>query len=257
MTDLIKKITVKKIKEKLKKSIPSIGTWVQIPNEISAEILSKAQNIDWVCIDLEHSSISYEKCESLIRAIDSGGSIPFVRLTSINPDQIKRVLDSGARGIIVPMVNTLEDVKKAFNAMHYPPEGTRGVGLARAQEWGNKFEKYIKNEKDNLLVVQIENIEAIKNLDMIFSSNLVDSYIVGPYDLSASMGIHGDFTNPMFKKALKEISIKAKQYNVPKGFHLVNPEIKELKKLLKDNYTFIAYSIDTVILTEKIKFDVK
>ena len=120
-----------------------------------------------------------------------------------------------------------------------------------------QFFTIIKNEKDNLLVVQIENIEAIKNLDMIFSSNLVDSYIVGPYDLSASMGIHGDFTNPMFKRALKEISIKAKQYNVPKGFHLVNPEIKELKKLLKDNYTFIAYSIDTVILTEKIKFDVK
>ena len=117
---------------------------MQIPNEISAEILSQAQNIDWVCIDLEHSSISYEKCESLIRAIDSGGSIPFVRLTSNNPDQIKRVLDSGARGIIVPMVNTKMSKKLS---MQCTTLRNKGAGLARAQEWGINLKNISKTKR--------------------------------------------------------------------------------------------------------------
>ena len=254
MADLDK---LRKIKEKLNKGLPSIGTWVQIPSAISAEILSSSDLFEWVCIDLEHSSISIETCESLIRSIEGAGSIPIVRLTSNNSDLIKRVMDSGALGIIVPMVCDYNSILEASNAMHLPPRGTRSVGLARAQGWGKNFQKY-KNEVDNetLLIAQIEHIDAVNNIDDIFRSGLIDAYIVGPYDLSASLGHPGDFETAEFIGALDKVKESATKNSIPAGFHLVEPNKEKLKELISEGYSFIAYSVDTVILREVSQFNV-
>ena len=254
MADLEK---LKKIKQKLNQSLPSIGTWIQIPNETSAEILASSDAFEWVCIDLEHSPISIETCETLIRSIEGAGSIPIVRLTSNNSDLIKRVMDSGALGIIVPMVCDYNSILEASKAMHFPPKGTRGVGLARAQGWGKNFEKY-KNEIDiqTLLIAQIEHIDAIDNIDDIFGSGLIDAYIVGPYDLSASLGHPGEFENEEFIEALETIKESAKKNSIPAGFHLIEPDKDKLIELISEGYSFIAYSIDTVILREAGHFKV-
>ena len=245
-----------KIKENLVKKIPSIGTWVQIGNPNSTEILSSSNSFDWVCIDLEHSAISIETCESLIRVIERAGSVPLVRLTSNDSNLIKRVMDSGALGIIVPMICSYESIRDASNAMHFPPKGTRGVGLARAQNWGNSFDFY-KNEVDpnTLLVAQIEHIEAVENIDEIFGSGLVDAYIIGPYDLSASLGHPGDFGKKTFTTALDQVKKYACKYNIPPGYHLIEPDQDKLKELINDGYLFIAYSIDTVMLLEAVKLN--
>ena len=243
-----------KIREKLANNQPSIGTWVQIGHPTSAEILSSSGSFDWVCIDLEHSPISMETCESLIRAIENSGSVPLVRLTSNDSSLIKRVMDCGALGIIVPMVCNHQSLKDVSNSMHYPPRGTRGVGLARAQDWGNSFETY-KDEVDSntLLIAQIEHQEAVENIDEIFGSGLLDAYIIGPYDLSASFGFPGDFEKEEFKSALEKVRESASLYNIPSGYHLVETNQKKLSELVKEGYVFIAYSTDTIMLTEAVK----
>ena len=108
----------------------SIGSWLSLPSESIAEIFAKA-GFEWVVIDLEHSAINIHQAENLIRVIDLAGSKPFVRLSDHNPSQIKRVLDAGAKGIIAPMVETGDQIKAVIEACYYPPNGKRGMGLAR------------------------------------------------------------------------------------------------------------------------------
>jgi len=131
------------LKTKIKNNTLTLGSWITLYHPAIAEIMSKS-GFDWLAIDLEHSVISIREAEDLIRVISLSGITPLVRLTSNDRNQIKRVMDAGSHGVIVPMVNTAEEAKKAVEAVHYPPEGRRGVGLARAQGYGTNLESYMK-----------------------------------------------------------------------------------------------------------------
>jgi 2-dehydro-3-deoxyglucarate aldolase len=232
------------LKSKLKNNELTVGTWVSLAHPAVAEIMVKA-GFDWVTIDLEHSVITIREAEEMIRVIDLGGSIPLVRLSSNDSVQIKRMMDAGARGIIVPMVNSKEDVQKAVEAVHYPGKGTRGVGLARAQGYGVSFHEnldWVKNEA--VIIVQIEHIIGVENIEAIFSSDDVDGYIIGPYDLSASMGLHGQFDHPDVVAALKRIREVGATLKKPGGLHIVEPNPEELKYRIEEGFQFIAYSVD-------------
>lgn len=231
-----------------KKNDLSIGSWITLGHPSIAEIMCKA-GFDWLVIDLEHSSITLKEAEELIRVISLCKVKPYVRLTSNNSDQIKRVLDSGAEGIIVPMVNCYQDALKAVEACYYPPLGKRSVGLARAQKFGVGLNDYIKWKNKNLsLIVQIEHVDAINNLEEIFSCKKIDGYMIGPYDLSASMGIAGQFNNTNFKKAVTKINKKASKFKLKKGFHVVEPNKKIFYEKIKEGFNMIAYSIDIRML---------
>ena len=148
---------------------PSIGTWLTIYSEAIAEILCNS-GYEWITIDLEHTPITLSQAEKLIRVIDLKGVKPFVRVSSNNEAEIKKVLDFGARGVIVPMVNNVTDVKKAIAYSFYPPQGKRGMGLYRAQGYGDEEMKmeYIKStSRDIELFVNIESKEAVENIDEI------------------------------------------------------------------------------------------
>ena len=132
-----------KLKDKLRKKQLSIGSWMSLGDTSIAEIMAKA-GFDWLVIDMEHSAISTEQCQELIRIVDLCGSSPLVRIGENNPLLIKRAMDAGAHGIIVPMVNSRNDAENAVSALKYPPSGTRGVGLSRAQGYGTSFNKYKK-----------------------------------------------------------------------------------------------------------------
>ena len=119
----------------------TIGSWISLGHPAIAEIFAKA-GFDWLTIDLEHGVITISEAEQLIRVIELCGVVPFVRLSSNNPTQIKRVMDAGAHGVIVPMVTTAEEAQRAVSAVKYPPLGLRGVGLARAQGYGSRFRSY-------------------------------------------------------------------------------------------------------------------
>ena len=144
---------------------PSIGTWLTIYSEAIAEILCNS-GYEWITIDLEHTPITLSQAEKLIRVIDLKGVKPFVRVSSNNEAEIKKVLDFGARGVIVPMVNNVTDVKKAIAYSFYPPIGKRGMGLYRAQGYGDEEMKmeYIKStSRDIELFVNIESKEAVES----------------------------------------------------------------------------------------------
>lgn len=241
------------VKEKMKKNKITYGSWITIGNPIVAEIMANS-GFDWLTIDMEHSAITLDIAQDLIRTIHLSGCIPLVRVGENNPVKIKRVMDAGAYGIIVPMVNSKEDAEKAVRAVKYPPKGSRGVGLARAQEYGFSFEEYKKwLEKKSIVIVQIEHIDAVKNIDQILSVEGVDGFIVGPYDISGSLGRPGDFETEEFKKIMKDIIKAGEKFNKPAGFHVIPPEKNEAKKYVDLGYRFIAISLDTLILGNKCK----
>jgi len=237
-----------KLKKKLNEGKLTFGSWITIGHPIVAEIMARS-GFEWLTIDMEHSAITLDIAQNLIRTIELNGCIPLVRVRENNPYIIKQVMDAGAHGVIVPMVNSKKEAEAAVKAVKYPPEGFRGVGLARAQDYGFDFDGYKKwLEKDSIIIVQIEHVDAVKNLKEILSVKGVDGFIVGPYDISGSLGKPGQFEDSKFKTLIKEVMNASKTSKKPAGFHVIPPDEKEVKKIMNMGYTFIAVSLDTLFL---------
>lgn len=236
------------LKTKLQNNQLTLGSWITLGNTSIAEIMAKA-NFDWLVVDLEHSVINIDIAGELIKTIDLCGVTPLVRLTSNDVNQIKRVMDAGSHGIVVPMVNTPEEAEQAVAATRYAPAGSRGVGLARAQGYGVSFQDYLKWQTDGpVVIVQIEHKDAIENLENILKVPGVDGFIIGPYDLSCSMGIPGEFEHPDFITAVNEIRNTGKKLGCPSGIHIVEPDTQRLEQSVSEGYKFIAYSVDIRML---------
>lgn len=232
----------------------SIGTWLTIYSEAIAEIMSSS-GYDWVTIDLEHTPISLCQAEKLIRVIDLNDCKPYVRVSSNSESEIKRVLDFGAKGIIIPMICDSEDIKKAIDFCFYPPKGKRGMGLNRSHGYGEKIKKtnYINEASSEVeIYATIESKDALKNLDDIFQQDIT-GYIIGPYDLSSSLGRPGNFSSDEFIAAEQLILETAEKYNIRRGIHVVEPDLDQLDKKVKDGYNFIAYSVDFRMLDESLR----
>jgi 2-keto-3-deoxy-L-rhamnonate aldolase RhmA len=228
----------------------TFGSWITLAHTAVAEIMANA-GYDWLVIDLEHSAISIREAQELIRVVDLCGVVPLVRLSENNPTEIKRVMDAGAHGIIVPMVNDAAQAKQAVAATRYPPLGKRGVGLARAQGYGTTFDAYREwLEHESLVIVQIEHIEAVNHLEEILNVDGVDGFLVGPYDLSGSLGVPGKFNHPVFLEALKQIETISRMLPVGAGYHVVPPRLDLVKEKVAEGYTFVACSTDFLFLGE-------
>ena len=226
----------------------SLGSWITLAHPAIAEIMASA-GFDWLAVDLEHSVITIREAEEIIRIIDLKGLAPFVRLSSNNSEQIKRVMDAGAHGVIVPMVNSEREAQAAVNAVKYPPIGQRSFGLARAQKYGRGFDEYLQwQEENSVVVVQIEHIDAVNNLENILSVPGVDGYFVGPYDLTGSLGVPGEFEHPKYTQAMEHIQQVGRSIGKPGGLHIIEPIESDLVQSIHDGYTFIAYSLDIRIL---------
>ena len=231
----------------------SIGSWITIGHPSIAEAMAIA-GFDWLCIDLEHSVTDYTEAQLLIMAIQGKGLKAFVRVGENNTRIIKRVLDAGADGIIVPSVNSAAEAIKAVNAIKYPPIGTRGVGLARAQDYGFGFQYYKDvTAKEIKLIVQIEHHEAIKELDAILQVDGVDGTFIGPYDLSGSVGKPGEWDDPEVIDMLKLYEATTKRYDKLIGFHVVPPDYTLVKEKIDKGYNFIAFSFDALFMGQIIR----
>jgi 2-dehydro-3-deoxyglucarate aldolase len=245
-------VDVRRIMSSLKENLASnrltIGSWITLAHPAIAEIMAKA-GFDWLVVDLEHSVITIGEAEELIRVIDLCGVPPLVRLTWNDPNQIKRVMDAGAYGIIVPMVNSRDEAEKAVESVYYPVRGRRGVGLARAQGYGAQFPEYTKwLGEQAVVIVQVEHIEAVNHLESILSVNGVDGYIIGPYDLSASMGLPGELDHPEVKATIERIKQIGRGMNKPGGLHIVEPDPEKLRRHIEEGFKFLAYSVDIRML---------
>jgi len=236
------------LKQKLKNCELTIGSWITIGHTAVAEIMARA-GYDWLTIDMEHSAITVDIAQDLIRVIELCGVVPLVRVGENDPNLIKRVMDAGAHGVIVPMVNSKGDAEKTVASVQYPPKGFRGVGLARAQKYGADFEGYMKwNEQESIVIVQIEHIKAVENLEAILSVPGVDGFIIGPYDLSGSLGVPGQFDHPEMVKALNRVKDVSEKMNALSGFHVIPPEVEAFQEKIRDGYKFIAHSLDILFL---------
>jgi 2-dehydro-3-deoxyglucarate aldolase len=235
-----------RIREKLKRGAPSIGGWMQIPNDSVAEIMGTA-GFDWIALDLEHGRFSEDCLPSMFRSIAAGGSVPLARLGRVAAYDIKAVLDSGAGGIILPMIDTVELLRDAIAWAHYPPRGVRGVGYSRANLFGKRFDQVL-SEADPIVVAQIEHVRAIECIDALLQLPGLDAIMVGPYDLSASMGLTAEFAHPQFCEALLSIVTACRRHGVASGMHVVLPQKDALRAAIADGHRFIAYGTDAVFL---------
>ena len=245
------------LKKNLKDNRLTIGSWVTIGHPSVVEIMATA-GFDWLTVDMEHTSISYETAQTLITVIQAEGMQALVRVGHNDELIIKRVMDCGADGVIVPMIKSAEDAEKAVSFVKYPPVGKRGVGLYRAQKYGTDFEGYKKRVQDETVVIaQIEHIEAVSNIDEILSCKGLDGIIIGPYDLSASMGYPGEFHRPDVIDAIDRVDQAAKAKKIPMGFHVISSDPQEIQNKIDKGYTFLAYSLDFFFLGDKAREGMK
>lgn len=246
-----------KVKVKISNNKITLGGWCMTGSIVSVEILAAA-GFDWVCVDSEHSPVSMESMQNMFIAIENQGVEPFVRLATNDEVECKKVLDAGAKGVIIPMIKSSEDVEKAISFIKYSPEGNRSFALSRATGYGLNKDEYFKKANDIIFLgIMIEHIDAIKELDKIFNNKFIDAIMVGPYDLSGSMGIPGDFENEEFIKVIAEINQKAKKYNITMGIHEVHPTPKNIKNHIAKGFKFIACGIDTLFINDSARKIIK
>lgn len=238
---------IRAIRNSLAANRPSIGSWMQIPHPSVAEIMGRS-GYDWVAVDLEHGAIAVHQLPDLFRALELGGTLPLARLAHGHSKDCKQALDAGAGGVIVPMVESAAQLAAVRDACRWPPAGTRGVGFSRANLFGKNFEAYREEAQAPLLVAMIEHVRAVGNLEEILSVEGLDAILVGPYDLSASMGLTAKFDHPEFMAAMERIRALCSRKAIPPGVHVVMPEPSVLEQRIGEGYRFIAYSIDAVLL---------
>jgi 2-dehydro-3-deoxyglucarate aldolase len=240
-----------KLKQALKNDKITLGTWIQIGHPACAEILANA-GFDWICVDLEHGIISLESMASLFRAIERYDCVPVARVPANDPVWIHRTLDAGAGGLIIPMVNSKDEAEKAIAESKYPPLGRRGFGYSRANSYGANFDGYKKQANDDIaIILQVEHIDAVRNIDEILSLKGLDGTFIGPLDLAGSMGAIDNLEDPSFKSSLRTYLDACKKYRKPAGMHIVRPDVSNIKKAVKDGYKMIALGLDVVFLEEK------
>lgn len=238
------------LRQRVRRGEVTIGSWMSLGSPAIAEIMADA-GFEWLVIDLEHSVTTLREAESLIRVIELKGCTPLVRVTSNNSDQIKRVMDAGAHGVIVPMVNTPEDARAAARAVRYPPQGTRGVGLGRAQGYGARFAEYAAQINETAVVIaQIEHVDALRNLEAILTTEGIDGSLIGPYDLSASLGKPGRYDDPDVVDTLQGYEQVSRRLEKPMGYHVIEPDHAGVLDYIRRGYTFLAFSVDFLFLGE-------
>jgi 2-dehydro-3-deoxyglucarate aldolase len=241
------------MKQKLLNNELTIGSWLTIPHSMVVEIMATA-GFEWLVIDLEHTSIDMRDVQTLITTIQATQMKALVRVSKNEEVVIKRVLDIGADGIVVPMVNSARDAKRAVDYAKYPPNGKRGVGLFRAQQYGIGFDEYKKWLEDGLVIIaQIEHIDAVHNINEIINVEGVDGVIIGPYDLSSSMGFPGDYLREDVSQAIEEVVRVCTLNNFPSGFHVIETDPEIFLRRISQGSTFMAYSIDFFFLGDSVR----
>jgi len=233
------------LRKRLQQGELVLGTILSLNSPDVAEILSQI-GFDWIFIDAEHSTLDPQNLKALFQAI--GDSTPcVVRLPALDEIMVKKTLDAGAAGLLVPQVNTAEQVKQLVQWGRYYPEGSRGLGFGRAQGYGLKVSEYLQTaNEDILLSVQAESSEAVKNIEAIVQVSGLDAVVVGPYDLSASMGLPGQIEHPDVKAAIQRVAAVCFDAGMPIGIFGITAEA--VQPYIAQGFRFIVCGVDTIIL---------
>lgn len=220
---------------------------MQLADTNTAEILAR-NGYEWITLDLEHGHFSPHQIPDLFRAIELGGALPFARVATPAIINCRHALDAGAAGIVIPMITSAEQLRPLVQGCHWPPKGTRGVGFCRANGFGANFDAYKQEAQSSIVIAQIEHVDAIANLDGILAVDGLDAVMIGPYDLSASLGRTGDLDHPDVVGAINAIREACRRAKKPSGTHVVDPNPSLLRSRIDEGFRFIAFGVDTVFL---------
>lgn len=218
-----------------------------------AEIMA-GEGFDWLAVDLEHTSISLADLQGIALALKGTDCDLLVRLHSCDAAQAKLVLDIGAAGIIVPTVNSPAQAKQAVAMARFPPQGVRGASLCRATDFGRNFKEYFQQHNEEVIVaIMLESHLGVTQADAILATAGVDAAFIGPYDLSASMGLAGQLQHPEVLAAQQKVLEACARHGVAPGIHVVSPEPEDLKHCLAQGFRFVACGLDTLFLQHGCK----
>ena len=240
-----------KVKQMISEGKPVVGTFMVSASRAVVEVLAVA-GFDFVVIDAEHFLINPETIEQLITAAEAAGITPFVRVQE-NVNLIDRALSAGARGLVVPMVNTKEIAQAAIDAAKYAPIGKRGVCNPRAVTYGAKgfedMKAYYKEENDNIMIIaQIETVEAVENFPEILTVKGIDSCFIGPVDLSHSLGITLELDSPLLKEYVDKAFELGKKAGMPMS--ILSISAQETNEYIKRGLLLIVMLGDTMFLAQ-------
>lgn len=244
------------VKRRLAAGEPSVGTWLALPSPEAAEYVS-GLGFDWLVVDTEHNPIDIRTLSLMFGAIAPSGVAPMVRIPWNTPENFKRVLDAGAWGIVVPMVNSREEAERAVEATRFPPRGARSVGGSlSAMRFGTSGADYYRNaDEEILLVLQIEHIKGVERCDEILSVPGVDACFIGPNDMAASMGIGLgvplESDHPQLVEAIAHVRETAKRLGVAPGIHCSGPE--GVNQRIAEGFQFLAMASEVRFLLASLR----
>lgn len=249
---------VNHVRKRLAAGEPSIGTWLALPSPEAAEFVSKV-GFDWLVVDAEHNPVDIRTLAQMFAAMTASGTAPMVRIPWNSPENFKRVLDAGAWGVVVPMVNTREEAERAVRATRYYPDGNRSVGGGRhSLSWSSSGAEYFKAANDQvLLVAQIEHIDGVNNADDILSTPGIDACFIGPNDLAASMGlglgVPLESDHPQLVEAIMHIRDACIRNGVATGIHTSGSE--GLNMRIEQGFQFCAMASELRYMVGYLKDD--
>jgi 2-keto-3-deoxy-L-rhamnonate aldolase RhmA len=229
---------------RLKAGEPLVGSIVTMPLASVAEIVADA-GFDWLWIDMEHGPLELQNVEAILRARGSAAGI--VRAPANDPVWIKRILDTGADGVILPHVSSAAEAQAAVAAAYYPPRGRRSFGVSRAHGYGPRMSEYLGSSADETtVIVQIESGRAVESIDAILATDGVDAAVIGPFDLSGSLGHLGDITHPEVAAAIDAVAAAGRRRGVPVGIFCGSAELAQ--GYLARGFSPIAVGVDCMLL---------
>lgn len=238
-------MTARQFRSRLTSGERLIGTIVTLPTPAVAEILADV-GFDWLFLDGEHGPLETGELLGILQAVGDRAAC-LVRVPAADEVYIKRVLDLGATGIIVPQVNTPQQAADVVRFARYAPEGARGVGLARAHGYGMRFHEYLEAANEQVtVIVQAEHAEAVRNIEAIVEVPGVDGVLLGPYDLSASLGKTGLLDDPEVVAAIDRVIETCRGAEMPIGYFGVTAEV--IHPFIERGCTLIVAGVDTLLL---------
>jgi len=228
----------------------TIGTWLQINSPTAAEVLAHA-GYEWIAIDIEHTDIDIVSLTALLRGMYGRGAAPIARVATNDVMDIRRALDVGAAGVLVPFVSTPDQARQAVAAAKYPPQGVRGFSFCRANNWGVDFVAEARSANDRTsVIVMVESVEGVENVEEIVAVDGIDAIFIGPYDLSGSYGMPGQTQAPIVQAACRRVVQACERAGKAVGLLVVRPAPEAVQQAIDDGFTLICLGIDTVFLDE-------
>ncbi|MBI2495391.1 MAG: 4-hydroxy-2-oxovalerate aldolase [Candidatus Omnitrophica bacterium] len=240
-----------RLRRRLKQRALTFGAWISIGHPEIASIFAGARG-DFVGFDLEHTTIDFATAQQIIRACHEFGRACLPRIGPGNLEQLSRLLDAGADGVVVPQVQGRDDIERVVDALRYPPAGRRSFGVAAAHQYGRAFDAYVRSANASLsLIVQVETIGAVEQVKPIVAHPDVDGVMVGPYDLSGSLGIPGKLSDPRVTEAAGRVVTACASAGKSCGTHLVRPSLEGIRRHLADGFTFLVLGSDVFNLAQR------